>query len=161
MYQAAGSIDQPPDPGFLAATIDAVRAIGHGAFLGANLAYLAELQAAAGDLRGALDIIDDALVTVDRSGENLHRPELLRRRVAHRRALVGASPGDAVELIAAFDLADDKGLDLIALRSAIDVAGLPDAERPEAWRQMLEKARNRLPAGSTLEATRADEILGR
>jgi hypothetical protein len=161
MYQAAGSIDQPPDPGFLAATIDAVRAIGHGAFLGANLAYLAELQAAAGDLRGALDIIDDALVTVDRSGENLHLPELLRRRVAHRRALVGASPGDAVELIAAFDLADDKGLDLIALRSAIDVAGLPDAERPEAWRQMLEKARNRLPAGSTLEATRADEILGR
>ncbi len=161
MYQAAPTLDEPADPEFLTGAIDAVRAIGHGAFLGANLAFLAEMRAASGDLSGALETIDDALRTVDKSGEHLHRPELLRRRVAHRRVFVGPSPGDTPELIEAYDLAVEKGIDLIALRAATDLALLPDGERPDGWREMLEAVRDRLPAATTLEATRADEILGR
>ena len=65
----------------MAATIDALRGIGHHAFLGYFLVALAELRALAGDLEGALDTIDDARLSVDKTGEMLHLPEILRRRV--------------------------------------------------------------------------------
>ncbi|MGI8823907.1 MAG: hypothetical protein ACR2JP_11545, partial [Acidimicrobiia bacterium] len=121
---------------------------------------LAELRAEAGDLAGALDTIDDALVTVDKTGEGLHRPELLRRRVWYRRELVGPGPSDVRELIEAFDAAVAKDIHVFALRAAINLARLPDDERPADWRARLDEARGRLPADSTaLEATRADAIL--
>lgn len=161
MYQAAASLDEPPDPDFLAAAIDSVRSIGHDAFLGANLAYLAELRATAGDLAGALATIEDALITVDKTGEELHRPELLRRRVAHRRALVGPGPSDAAEIAASYERAVARGLDLIALRCAIDLARLPEEERPGDWRSTLEEAAKRLAGSPAVEFTQAAEILGR
>jgi len=160
MYQVAPTLEADPDPAFLAGTIDAIRGIGHHAFIASNLAYLAELRAEAGDLAGALDTIDDALVTVDKTGERLHRPELLRRRVWHRRELVGPGPSDVRELIEAFDAAVAKDIHVIALRAAINLARLPDDERPTDWRARLDEARGRLPADSTaLEATGADAIL--
>lgn len=160
MYQVAPTLEADPDPAFLAGTIDAIRGIGHHAFIASNLAYLAELRAEAGDLAGALDTIDDALVTVDKTGEGLHRPELLRRRVWYRRELVGPGPSDVRELIEAFDAAVAKDIHVFALRAAINLARLPDDERPADWRARLDEARGRLPADSTaLEATRADAIL--
>jgi len=160
MYQVAPTLEADPDPAFLAGTIDAIRGIGHHAFIASNLAYLAELRAEAGDLAGALDTIDDALVTVDKTGERLHRPERLRRGVWHRRELVGPGPSDVRELIEAFDAAVAKDIHVIALRAAINLARLPDDERPADWRARLDEARGRLPAASTaLEAARADAIL--
>ncbi len=145
---------------FFAATIDALRGIGHYAFLGSALVALAELRALAGDLEGALDTIDDALLTVDKTGEKLHLPEILRRRVWHRRQLVGPGPSDVNELVEAYELAVAKDIHVIALRAAIDIARLPDDERPARSRDMLETARGRMPAASSApEAAEADAIL--
>ncbi|MET0832144.1 MAG: hypothetical protein ABWY62_07150, partial [Acidimicrobiia bacterium] len=160
LYQMAPTADGDPDPEFLAACIDALRGIGHYAFLGSALVSLAEIHADAGELERALDVIDDAMVTVDKTGEELHRPEIQRRRVEYRRRLVGAHPGDLRELEAAHRSAVDKDIHVIALRLAIDIAGLPEDERPDGWRATLVEARERLPADSaTVEAAAADAIL--
>ena len=160
LYQMAPTADGDPDPEFLAACIDALRGIGHYAFVGSALVSLAEIHADAGELEQALDVIDDAMVTVDKTGEELHRPEIQRRRVEYRRRLVGAHPGDLRELEAAYRAAVDKDIHVIALRLAIDIAGLPEDERPEGWRATLVEARERLPADSaTAEAAAADAIL--
>ncbi len=160
MYQMGPDPEAPSDPVFFAATIDALRGIGHYAFLGSALVALAELRALAGDLEGALDTIDDALLTVDKTGEKLHLPEILRRRVWHRRQLVGPGPSDVNELVEAYELSVAKDIHVIALRAAIDIARLPDDERPASSRDMLETARGRIPAASSApEAAEADAIL--
>jgi class 3 adenylate cyclase len=160
LYQMGPTSDADADPVFVAACIDALRGIGHYAFLGSALASLAELHADAGDLERALDVIDDAMVTVDKTGEELHRPEILRRRVEYRRRLVGAEAGDARELDEAYRVAVAKDIHVISLRLAVDIARLPEDERPVGWRDTLAEARDRLPAESvSLEAANADDIL--
>ncbi|MBA2337149.1 MAG: AAA family ATPase, partial [Acidimicrobiia bacterium] len=159
IYQMAATPDEDPDPEYLAAAIDALRDIGHHAFVASNLAGLAEIRASRGDLGGALEAIDDALITADKTGEVLHRPELLRRRVAHRRDLVGPAPGDVRELIEAYDLAVARDIHIVALRAAIDLARLPKDERPVDWRVRLEEALLRVPADSPAsEAAEANAI---
>lgn len=161
VYQMGPTAESEPDAAFIAANIDALRAIGHYAFLGSALVALAELRALAGDLEGALDTIDDARLTVDKTGEMLHLPEILRRRVWHRRQLIGPRPEDVMELTEAYELAASKDIHVITLRAAIDLARLPDDERPADWRIRLEEAVGRVPAGSpALEAAEAHAILG-
>lgn len=159
-YVAATDAGATPDRAFLEQTVATLRLMGHEAFLASVLAYEARLNARAGDLDRARELIDDAIEVVHKTGEYLHLPEVLRQRAAFSLA-GGGDPGEAsADLVAAEDVAKEQGARVSRLRAAVDLARLPAAHRPGAWREVLAAARGDLPdVFVSAETAAADELL--
>jgi len=97
---------------------------------------------------------------VEETGEELHRPDLLRRRAAYTLARGGPPTDAAADLRAAVEVATEQGARVTRLRAAVALARLPDA-RPEDWRDVLAAARADLPASlATEDIAAADDLLG-
>lgn len=133
-----------------------LRAIGHEAFRASYMAYEAELQQAAGDPGAALETIHDAMLVIGKSGELLHRPDVMRMRGA----LTLTTGGDAKEALEdlrqAHDLAAQSGNAIYALRAALDIARLDS--RPDDSAAMLDAAVQRFEEDAAfpdLDAARA------
>jgi class 3 adenylate cyclase len=145
---------------FLHQTLAALRLMGQDAFAGANLGYLAQLHAGAGELNRAQDLVAEAFDAVHKSGEYIHLPELLRQRGTYTLA-TGRDTNEAVaDLREAVYVATEQGARVARLRAALELARLPDSFRPRGWRTMLEEARSDMPASfASDEAAVADDLL--
>jgi tetratricopeptide (TPR) repeat protein len=149
-----------PDPEFLAQTISTLRLMGQEAFAASNLAYLAHLNAEAGELDVAHELIEQALEVVHKTGEDVHLPELLRQRAVYSLARGGDEEDAAADLIEAIRVASEQGARVARLRAAIGLARLPDAVRPHDWRTLLIEARGDIPSPWPMaEAADADDLL--
>ena len=106
----------------------------------------------AGDVARADELIDEALAVVDKTGEDLHLPELLRQRALYALAR-GDDPGGAVaDLTEAVRIATEQGARVARLRAAVQLARVPPEARPADWRAVLADARADLPPSlSTVE----------
>jgi hypothetical protein len=142
-------------------SVAALRVMGQEAFTAAHFGYLGRLEAAAGNLEEALNLVGEAIEVVHRTGEQLHLPELLRQR-AETRLARGAAPDDArADLFEAARLAGEQGALVTRLRAVLDLARLPAAARPPDWRAALARTRADFPAGSpaTDDTAAADALL--
>ena len=159
-YLATGVPGGEPDRAFLEQTVATLRLMGHEAFLASILAYLARLNARAGDLDRAYELINDATQVAHKTGEHLHLPELLRQRAAFSLAR-GGDPEDAVaDLTAALNVATEQGARVARLRAAVDLARLPAAHRPSDWHTWLYQAREDLPPSfRSGDTSAADDLL--
>lgn len=158
MYLAAAAPGERPAPEALTQSIATLRAIGHEAFNASSLGYLAELWRDAGDATQAADVIADAVLLAEKTGERLHLPELLRIRATLHAA--DAPEEAAADLDEAVVLATQQATWLIALRAAVAAAELPERARRIEWRATLEEALGRMPAGAQLaEVARATVLL--
>jgi tetratricopeptide (TPR) repeat protein len=160
-YLAADAPGHRADRAFVEQAIATLRLMGHEAFVASALAYLAQLYALADDVERADELIDEGLAVVDKTGEDLHRPELLRQRALYALAR-GASPAHAVaDLTDAVRIATGQGARVARLRAAVQLARIPPEARPTDWRTVLADARADLPPSmSTVETAAADELLG-
>jgi class 3 adenylate cyclase/tetratricopeptide (TPR) repeat protein len=160
-YLAADAPGHGADRAFLEQAIETLRLMGHEAFVASALAYLAELSAQAGDVQRAEELVDEGLASVDKTGEDLHRPELLRQRARYVLAR-GGSPAHAVaDLTDAVRVATAQGARVARLRAAVQLARVPADARPGDWRVVLADARAELPPSlSTADTAAADELLG-
>jgi class 3 adenylate cyclase len=145
----------------LEGVIATLRLMGQESFAAAHLGYLAQLHATAGDVDRALELVDEALESVHKTGEYLHLPELLRQRAGYIGALGRPDSRDAVaDLLEAEAVAAEQGASLARLRAAVDLAGLPGSSRPQGWRAMLTEARSALPPTfSSNDTAAADDLL--
>jgi hypothetical protein len=123
------------------------------------LGRLAGLDAAAGDDARADRHLAEAFETVRRTGEELDLPELLRQRAQ----LVLTRGGDATlaeaDLTEALQVATGQGARVSRLRAALDLARLPEAERPVGWRDLLADAREDMPSSTSMPETAAADVL--
>ncbi len=150
----------PPDREYLDGMLAALRAMGQQAFGAFHLAYLARLDAAAGDAARADAHLAEAFAAARRTGEELHLPELLRQRARSVLDRGGDARTAAADLTEALRLAVEQGARLSRLRAAVDLAGLPPEARPAGWRALLADARADLPAATrTAETAAADDLL--
>jgi tetratricopeptide (TPR) repeat protein len=161
-WAASGTPGGPPDRGFLERTLAALELMGQQAFLASHLAFLARLDAEAGETDRADEHLAEAFQAAHRTGEDLHLPELLRQRALSTLAR-GGDPGQAVaDLTEAVRVATRQGARVSRLRAALDLARLPLARRPERWRTVLAEARQDMPPSTaTGETATADDLLGR
>ncbi|MGH8873137.1 MAG: ATP-binding protein, partial [Acidimicrobiia bacterium] len=149
-----------PDPEFLEQTIATLRLMGQEAFAASNLAYLAHLNAEAGAPDRALELIEQALEVVHKTGENVHLPELLRQRAVYSLARGGDEEEAAADLTEAMRVASEQGARVARLRAALELARLPEAVRPHDWRTLLIEARGDIPSPLPMaEAGDADDLL--
>ena len=105
----AGPDLEAPDRAFLEQVVVTLRAMGQEAFAAFNLGALAELVDAAGDVDAAHDLVGQALQVVQKTGEELHRPDLLRRRAGYTLARGGRPSEAAEDLVAAIEVATERG----------------------------------------------------
>jgi class 3 adenylate cyclase len=160
-----GSLYAMADPGSAAhrdalrRTFDTLHLMGQEAFTASGLGYLAELHAAAGELAQAEELVGDGLQVVEKSGEYVHLPELLRQRAAYTLALGGDQREAAEDLQEAVRCASGQGARVARFRAALDLARIPEAARPDDWRAVLAQARDGIPAGGSTDATAAADAL--
>jgi tetratricopeptide (TPR) repeat protein len=147
-----------PDRAFLEQVLVTLRAMGQEAFAAANLAALAELVDADGEVDAAHELIEQALQVVHKTGEELHLPDLLRRRAMYTLARGGPESDAAEDLRAAVDVAAEQGARVSRLRAAVELARLTDS-RPEDWREVLSAARGGVPQALASEDTAAADAL--
>jgi hypothetical protein len=156
----AGVGDDSPDGDFHEDTLATVRAMGQHAFAAAGLAQLAALRAAEGDPARAHELIEEALMSVHKSGEFLHLAELLRLRAHYRLASGGSAAQAAEDLLEAVDIAGQQGAAVARLAAAVALARLPEPDRPDRWRPILQQARAGVPGELvSAETVAADEML--
>jgi tetratricopeptide (TPR) repeat protein len=144
---------------FLQQTVETLRLMGQEAFVAANLGYLAQLHAAAGDIQRAQDAVAEALDVVRKSGEHLHLPELLRQRAVYALAAGGDADEAVADLKGAERIAAEQGARVARLRAALELARLAESSRPKDWRILLQQARSDLPASFTSDETAAADDL--
>jgi tetratricopeptide (TPR) repeat protein len=154
----AGPLTDAPDRTALEQVILTLRAMGQEAFAASNLAALAELAAADGDVEAADDLIEQAVLVVQKTGERLHLPDLLRRRAGYRLARGGPADEAARDLRDAVAVADEQGARVTQLRAAVALARLTDS-RPDDWREVLSAARGSVPPSLDTEDTAAADAL--
>ena len=160
-YLAADAPDHDADRVVLEQAIATLRLMGHEAFVASALAYLAELHAAAGDVDRAEELIDEALQLVDKVGEDLHLPELLRQRARYALSQGGNADRAVADLTEAVRIATEQGARVARLRAAVQLARAPSDARPPGWRTVLAEARADLPPSlATADTTAADDLLG-
>lgn len=137
-----------------------LRLIGQESFSAAHLGYLGRLYADVGEPDRALEFVAQAVDAVHKTGEGIHLPALLRQRAKYTLAL-GGDVGDAVaDLAQAVRTATEQDARVDRLRTALDIASLPDDHRPADWHHTLSAARAAvLPALVTADTVAADEIL--
>ena len=128
--------------------------------MAAYLGYLAELHADAGEAPRALEYVGEALQVVEKTGEDLHLPELLRHRARYSLA-AGENPDVAVaDLREAVRVARHQGARVARLRAAVDLARALAGTEGEDWRTELADARKDLPpAFASSDTVAADELL--
>jgi class 3 adenylate cyclase/tetratricopeptide (TPR) repeat protein len=167
LWTALGSAYAPPVPtggaehrAFLEQVITTVRLMGQESFMAAYLGYLAELHAGADEVPRALECVGEALQVVEKTGEVLHLPELLRHRARYSMA-AGEDPELAVaDLREALRIASHQGARVARLRAAVELARLPLDSKPDDWRTVLAEARGDLsPAFASRDTAAADELL--
>ncbi len=136
--------------------------IGHGAFRPAFLGIVARCHLYAGNLAGALERVGDALLAVQKSGEWVHQPDLLRLRAEVTAAARPERPDEVVaDLRAAVEVGLEQGSLVLALRAANDLARLPDGDRRPEWREVVRSVVDRYPPSSTsAELAEARALLG-
>ncbi len=154
----AGTDLARPDRAFLEQVLVSLRGIGQEAFAGANLAALAELVDADGDVDAAHELIEQALQVVQKTGEQLHLPDLLRRRAGYTVARGGPDADAAADLDAAIEVATEQGAHVTRLRAAVALAQLTHS-RPDHWREALTAARAGVPQSLHTEDTATADAL--
>jgi class 3 adenylate cyclase/tetratricopeptide (TPR) repeat protein len=155
----AGPPDGAPDPTFLENTVGTLRLMGHEAFLASVLASLARMTARTGDVERSYEQLNDAFQVAHKTGEMLHVPEILRQRAAISRMRDADSEEAVADLVAAVEVATEQGARVSRLRAALDLARLPDEQRPENWTSILAAARRDLPEAYTSTETEAADLL--
>jgi hypothetical protein len=139
----------PADPAFIRRTEADIEAVGHGAFRAAYLGNVARSQALLGNAAQALETVNDALLLVQKQGEWIHEPELLRLRAELTASVHPSRIDDVVEdLRAAVEVGLAQGSLLLALGAANDLARLPVGSRPADWRSVLASVHDVLPPDS-------------
>jgi class 3 adenylate cyclase len=137
----------PVDAEQLADCGAAMDRVGHGAFRPAFLGIVATNHLYRGDTALAADTVDEALVAVQRSGEWVHQPDLLRLRA---QIALAARPDRVDDVVADLRAAVAVGLAqnslVLALRAAVTLARLPADARPADWRESLRSVVDTLPA---------------
>ena len=94
------------------------------------------------------------------TGEDVHLPELLRKRGLYSLADGRDVRVAAADLSEAVRVATDQGARVARLRAALELARLAVASRPDDWRTVLEDARADLPATlATSDTEAADDLL--
>jgi class 3 adenylate cyclase/tetratricopeptide (TPR) repeat protein len=145
---------------FLQESVATLRLMGQEAFAASNLGYLAQLHAAAGEIDRAQDLVAEALDVVRKSGEHVHLPELLRQRAVYTLAGGGDTDEAVEDLREAERVATEQGARVARLRTALELACLPESFRPRYWRIVLEEARSDMPASfASDEVAVADDLL--
>lgn len=158
-YLATAKPGGEPDREFLEQTISTLRLMGQEAFAASSLAYFAHLDAEAGDLDHAHELIEQALEVVHKAGEYVHLPELLRIRAVYSLARGGDASEAAADLIEANRVASEQGARVARLRAALEIARLPEAVRPGDWRTLLMEARADMAPLPSAETADADDLL--
>ncbi len=163
-WMALGSIysgiTEQQDVASFSASMEMLRSIGHEAFRASYLNYLAVLQADAGDLDGALATLNEGLLVIEKSGERLHLPALLRTN-----AMLSIRAGRDVDLAVAdlrqsVSVAAEQGNAMNVLRSSLAIAELDPDLRPSEWSTMLEKAAAMVPEHTDWkDLVRANQLL--
>jgi class 3 adenylate cyclase len=154
----AGTSAEQPDRAFLEQVVVTLRAMGQEAFAASNLAALAELVDADGDVDAAHELVEQAVQVVQKTGEQLHLPDLLRRRAQYTLVRGGPPSEAARDLRDAVELARTQGAAVTRLRAAVALARLTDA-RPDEWRELLASARGAVPETLDTEDTAAADAL--
>jgi hypothetical protein len=118
--------------------------VGQLAFLAAHYVNLALVHEFRNEPDLAMQAVNDGLALVERTGERLHLPDLLRLR--GRYLLQEGATSAAVESIrSAAELATRQGHHLAALKAGLELAGLPADIRPRDWRSLLVRTLDQLP----------------
>jgi hypothetical protein len=149
----------PPDREFLEGALATLAQMGQLGFSAGLLGRLAWLDAAAGDHARADRHLADAFATVHRTGEELDLPELLRERALFALARGGDVAPVVADLTEAIRVATGQGARVSRLRAALDLARLPEAERPVTWRDLLADAREDMPSMTIMSETEAADVL--
>jgi class 3 adenylate cyclase/tetratricopeptide (TPR) repeat protein len=164
-YAGGSAPGAEPDRAVVEGSVGALRLMGQESFTAALLAYLARLDAAAGEPDRADEHLAQAFEVVLRTGEDLHLPDLLRQRGLATLAALDDDrddEGDGNRVLAdleeAMRTAKWQGARLCRLRAALDLARLPVAFRPETWRTVLADVRADVRA-ETPETADADALL--
>ncbi len=140
--------------------VDRLRLMGQESFSAAHLGYLGRLYADAGEPDRGLEFVAQAIEAVQKTGEGIHLPELLRQRAQYTLAAGGVIDHAAADLAEAVRMATDQDARVARLRAALDLASLPHAGRPAEWRHTLAAARAAVvPALVTPDTVAADELL--
>jgi tetratricopeptide (TPR) repeat protein len=148
-----------PDRKFLERSVVAMQLMGHQAFVGSHLTFLARLDAAAGEVDRARAHLAEALDAVHQMGEDLHLPELLRQRAAVTLTHGGDTAQAVADLTEAVRIATRQGARVSRLRAALDLARLPAGSRPEHWRILLAEARGDVPPSFVTDETAGADLL--
>jgi predicted ATPase/DNA-binding winged helix-turn-helix (wHTH) protein len=125
-----------------------------------NIALVQGLLAL-GQIEQSAGLIDDAIRLVERSGDHLYMPELLRMKgkVLSHQPMPRIEEAEAC-LMQALDLSRTRGAKAWELRVAIDLAQLlVGRRRPQEARLLLQSARDGFAAGSETEDIRAADAL--
>jgi tetratricopeptide (TPR) repeat protein len=159
-YLATGIPGGEPDPAFLEQTVATLRLMGHEAFLASVLAFLARLNARAGHIDRAYELINDAVEVAHKTGEHLHLPEVLRQRAVFSLARGGDLDDAVADLTGAMSVALEQGARVSRLRAAIELARLPETHRPSDWHIWLSQAREDVPPSfRSGDTAAADDLL--
>jgi hypothetical protein len=149
----------PPDREFLQHALETLAQMGQLGYSAGLLGRLARLDAAAGDHARADRHLAEAFETVRRTGEELELPELLRERALFALARGGDAAPVVADLTEAVRVATGQGARVSRLRAALDLARLPEADRPVAWRDLLADAREDMPSSTSTAETEAADVL--
>jgi tetratricopeptide (TPR) repeat protein len=159
-YLATGTPGGEPDREFLEQIIATLRLIGQAAFAASNCAYLARLNASAGDLDRARELIAEAVAVAHKSGEHIHLPELLRERAVYALASGHDADQAVIDLVEAVRVATEQGARVARLRAAVELGRIALVSRPSGWRTLLSEARADMsPSLATDETAAADDLL--
>jgi class 3 adenylate cyclase/tetratricopeptide (TPR) repeat protein len=126
-----------------------LNAIGHWAFRPAYLGNMARTHALQGNVPRALETVDDALLLVQKQGEWIQQPDLLRLRAELTASVHPDRMNEVVDdLRAAVEVGLAQGSLVLALAAANDLARLPLESRPADWRGVLSSVYDLLPPDS-------------
>jgi class 3 adenylate cyclase/tetratricopeptide (TPR) repeat protein len=151
----------PPDRQFLERTLAALELMGQQAFVAFHLAFLARLDAQAGEFDRADEHLTEAFAAARRTGEDVHLPELLRQRAGFTLARGRDADQAVADLTEAVRIATRQGARVSRLRATVDLARLPPGWRPEHWQTLLAEARADMPPTVvTPDTAAADDLLG-
>jgi hypothetical protein len=149
-YVLVPSEELTATPEELATWESAMDMVGHAAFRAAFHAIAARNHVVRGDLKRALDEVNEGLAQVEKSGEHLHQPYLLILRAEVTARLFQDRTNDVLaDLRAAVQLGISQDSTMMALRAANEIARLPEGFRPRDWRDVVRATAELLPQSST------------